>query len=126
MTMNTMTTANRFRTAIAAAFFGSVASGLAALPAVADNFDPPQMTVKYADLNLGNSAGAAVLYARIRHAAENVCLQFDGAGLDVHAQKEACINKAISAAVAQVNASTLSALYRGTTGKDVPTRLVSR
>jgi UrcA family protein len=84
------------------------------------------MTVKYADLNVGSKEGAAVLYARIRHAAKNVCFQFDGGGLDIYGQREACINKAILGAVAKVNAPALSALYSAKTGKELPTRLVSR
>jgi UrcA family protein len=126
MTMNTMTTASSFRTAIAAALFGTVASSFAVLPAVADNFDPPQVTVKYGDLNIASPAGAAVLYARIGQAAKNVCQQFEGRGLDVDAQRKACINQSISSAVTKVNSPALSALYNAKTGKDVPTRLVSR
>ena len=84
------------------------------------------MTVKYGDLNVDSAKGAAVLYARIRHAAKNVCLQFDGGGLDVYGQRAACINKAILGAVTKVNVPALSALYSAKTGKEVPTRLVSR
>jgi len=123
--MNTMTTVSCFRTVIATALIGA-ASSFAVLPAVADGFDPPQLTVKYADLNVASSEGAAVLYARIRHAANNVCLQFAGRGLDVYTQRETCIDKAILGAVTKVNAPALSALYGAKTGKEVPTRLVSR
>ncbi len=124
--MNTITTVRRFYTVIATALFGTVAWGFNAPPAVADNVDPPQMTVKYGDLNVDSAKGAAVLYARIRHAAKNVCLQFDGGGLDVYGQRAACINKAILGAVTKVNVPALSALYSAKTGKEVPTRLVSR
>ncbi|MGA2189983.1 MAG: UrcA family protein [Steroidobacteraceae bacterium] len=124
--MNTMTTVSRFRTIIATALFGAVASSFVVLPAVADSSDPPQVTVKYGDLNIAGPQGAAVLYARIRHAASNVCWQFDGQGLDAYGPREACINTAISGAVTKVNAPALSALYGAKTGKEVPTRLVSR
>jgi len=120
-----MTTVSRFRTAIAAALFGT-AFGFAVFPAVADSSDAPQATVKYGDLNVASPEGTAVLYARIRHAARNVCLQFDGDHLDASGQREACINKAISDAVTKVNAPALSALYRAKTGKEMPMRLVSR
>jgi UrcA family protein len=126
MTMNTITIVGRFRTVIATALFGTVALGSAVSPAVADSVDPPQMTVKYGDLNVDSAKGAAVLYARIRHAAKNVCLQFDGGGLDVYGQRAACINKAIFGAVTKVNAPALYAVYRAKTGKEAPTRLVSR
>jgi UrcA family protein len=125
MTMNTITTVGRFPTVIATALFGT-ASGFAVLPAVADSVDPPQITVKYADLNVDSAKGAAVLYARIRHAAKNVCLQSEGGGLDVYGQREACMNKAIFGAVTKVNAPALYAVYRVKTGKEAPTRLVSR
>jgi UrcA family protein len=124
--MNTTTTISRLRTAIATAAFTTLASGFAALPAVADTIDPPQMTVKYADLNVASPQGAAVLYARIRHAAKNVCLQLEGGGPDVYGQRETCINKAIEGAVAKVNAPALSALHSAKTRKEMPARLASR
>jgi UrcA family protein len=125
ITMNTKITMSFFRTVLATAVFGT-ASSFAPLPAVADSFDPPQTTVKYADLNIAGREGAAVLYARIQHAAENVCLQFDWGGLDAYVQRKACIHKAVSGAVAQVNAPALTALYSAKTGTDAPVRLVSR
>lgn len=124
--MNTMTTASRFRTVVATAFFGAVASGFVVLPAVADGSDVAQMTVKYGELNISNPQGTAALYARIRSAAKIVCSQFDGRGIDAYLQREACVNKAILGAVTNVNSPALSALYSAKIGKEVPTRLVSR
>jgi UrcA family protein len=126
MTMNTMTIASRFRTMTAATLVCALASGFAALPAVADSFDAPQITVKYADLNTSSPQGAAMLYGRIKSAAKSVCSQFDGPGVEAYQQRNACITKAIWDAVTQVNAPALSALYGAKTGKEVPTRLVSR
>jgi UrcA family protein len=126
MTMNTTTnTVSFFRTVLATALFGTAAS-FAVSPAIADSFAPPQVTVKYADLNVASSAGAAALYARIQHAAENVCSQFDRNGLDAYQQRKACMHNAIFGAVTKVNAPALSALYGEKTGTEVPTRLVSR
>ena len=116
--MNALTIAARRRTLIAAALFGAVASGLTALPAVADSLDPPRMSVRYGDLNVDSPEGAAVLYVRIQNAARNVCLQFGGRGLDTYAQREACIHKAILGAFAKAN---VPALYA-----EAPTRLVAR
>ncbi len=59
--MNSQTTVSRFRSMIATALFGAVASGFAVLPAVADSFDAPKVTVKYGDLNLSNTQGAVAL-----------------------------------------------------------------
>jgi UrcA family protein len=124
MTMNTLITVSRFRTVIATALFGTVASSFAVLPAVADSFATPQATVKYGDLNVASPEGAIVLYGRIRHAAENVCLQFDR--FDLSGKKQACRNNAILEAVTKVNVPALSKLYSAKTGKDVATRLASR
>ena len=124
--MNTMTIASRFRTMMSATLVCAVASGFAALPAVADSFDAPQITVKFGELNISSPQGAAVLYGRIKSAARSVCSQFDGPGIDAYQQRNACINKAIWDAVTMVNAPALSALYGAKTGKEVPTRLVSR
>ncbi len=123
--MNTMTTVTRLRTVIAATLFGAVAAGFAALPAIADNSDVPHMTVKFGDLNISNPQGAAVLYDRIRDAANSVCGQeYSSGGIDI-LLKRVCIEKAIEGAVTKVNAPALSALYSGKTGKEVPTRLAS-
>jgi UrcA family protein len=126
MTMNTMTTVDRFRTVIATALFGAVTLGFIVLPAVADTSDVPRITVKYGDLNVSNPQGAAALYARILWAAKSVCSQFDGAGVVAYQRRGACINEAISGAVTKVNNAALTAVYRAKTAKEVPTRLVSR
>lgn len=124
--MNTMTTVDRFRTVIVTALFGAVTFSFTVLPAVADSSDVPQVTVKYDELNVSNPQGAAALYARIRSAGKSVCSQFDGPGIYAYQQRNACIDKAILGAVTKVNNFALSAVYRAKTGKEVPTRLVSR
>ena len=124
--MNTTTTIDRFRTVIATVLFGAVTFSFTVLPAVADSSDVPQVTVKYGDLNVSNPQGAAALYARIRSAGKSVCSQFDGPEIHAYLQRNACINKAILDAVTKVNNFALTAVYRAKTGKEVPTRLVSR
>ncbi len=119
--MNTKTTVNRFRTEIATALFGAVVSSFEVLPAVADSFDVPQVTVKFGDLNISSPAGATVLYGRIRAAAEKVCSPYDRSGLGAKMHLNACIDKAILGAVSKLNAPALSAVYSAKTGKDVPT-----
>jgi UrcA family protein len=56
--------------AVAAVSFASVAQMAQAADVVNDR---PALTVRYSDLNLDTQAGAAALYQRIRHAAEQVC-----------------------------------------------------
>jgi UrcA family protein len=123
MTMNTMNTVSRFRTIIAAALFGTLASSFAVSPAVADSSIPPQTTVKYEDLNIASPEGAAVLYSRIRRAAKNICSRIDGDGFDAYGQRQVCINKAMLDAVTKVNAPALSALFASGYGKPQPTVL---
>jgi UrcA family protein len=123
--MNSMTTTIRFRTVIATALFGAVASSVAVLPAVADGVDAPEITVKYGDLNLSNPQGPAALYSRIQGAAKYVCWQFDGPGIQAALQYSACVDEAIVGAVTDVNSPALSAVYSAHAGKEVPTRLTS-
>jgi UrcA family protein len=124
MNMNRLNTFGGFRTVIASALFGAIASNFAVLPASADSFDAPQVTVKYGDLNLANSQGVATLYSRIQAAAKNVCWQ-DGRDIQSTVQRNACVDKAISGAVTKVNNSALSAMYGQKTGKEMPTRVAS-
>ena len=121
--MNTMTTASR--SCIATALFGAFAFSFAALPAAADSFVAPTVTVKFADLDVLHPQGAAVLYARIRAAAMEVCSPFDGAGLGAKLHRDACVHKAIAGAVTQLNNPVLSAVYSAHPEKEVPTRLTS-
>lgn len=122
--MNTLITVSRLRTIIATALCGAAALSFAVTPAVGDSFATPRETVKYGDLNVASPQGAIVLYARIRHAAENVCQQFDRH--DLSGNQRACRNKAILDAVTRVDVAALSKLYNSKTGKDVATRLASR
>jgi UrcA family protein len=123
MNMNRMTTISHFRAVIATALVGTMASSVTVLPAVADSFEAPQITVKYGDLNLTNPQGAATLYSRIHAAAKNVCWQFEGPGIQATMQRNACVDKAILGAVTTVNNSALSAVYSEKTGKEMPTRV---
>jgi UrcA family protein len=121
MTMNTMTTVNRFRTEIATALFGAFASSFAVLPAAADSFDAPTITVKYGDLDISNPHGAAVLYARIRAADENLCGPYDRSGMVSKMRKDACVSNIVANVVTKTNKSALSAVYSSKTGKSVST-----
>jgi UrcA family protein len=125
MTMNRMIDISRLRITIAAGLLGALACGLTAMPALADSGDAPQVTVKYGDLNVSSPQGAAVLYARIRNAAKSVCPTIDDRRLAEMANRDACIDKAISGAVIKVNNAALSALYIEKTGKELPIRLAS-
>lgn len=68
-------------------------------------------TVRYSDLNLNTQAGAAVLYKRIRSAAEQVCGDVDVRRLDEVAAGKACVDRAISSSVHSVNNPLLTRVY---------------
>jgi UrcA family protein len=123
--MNTMITPSRIRTVIGTALCGAFVFSFAALPAAADSFVAPTVIVRFADLDVSHPQGAAMLYARIRAAAMDVCSPFDGAGLGATLHRDACVNKAIVGAVTRVNSPALSAVYSAHAEKDVPTHLTS-
>jgi UrcA family protein len=123
--MNTETF-NQVRTAIAAVLFGALAT-VAALPASANGYDsPPQITIKFGDLDISKPQGAAALYARIRAAAKVVCPRIEERNLGEKVRNDACVDHAILIAVTQVDAPALTALYSKSTGKEVPVRLAAR
>jgi UrcA family protein len=70
-------------------------------------------TVKFADLNVGTSAGAEALYGRIHAAARRVCDQPSG---EMEAIRR-CVTKAESEAIGKVNFPLLTAYYEKKTGK---------
>ena len=78
---------------------------------------PAHLAVSYADLNLNNDAGTAVLYMRLKQAARQVCGDWDTRDLSRGLAATACINKALSQAVARVNSPMLTSLYEAKTGK---------
>lgn len=77
----------------------------------ADSPAPLNKTVVYGDLNLDSEQGAKILYLRLRHAAEYVCTPFQGREPERMAHWHACFDQALTAAVAQVNKSRVTALH---------------
>lgn len=86
----------------------SIAGGAVA----ATTGEAPSARVRYDDLNLSSDAGVAHLYARLRHAANDVC-QFDSFR-EVVDQK--CATAALDSAVASVDNDKLTALHVRATG----------
>jgi UrcA family protein len=124
-TMNTMITANRLHSLIAASLFSVVSSSFAALPAAADSLEPLKVTVKFGDLDISHPQGAAVLYRRIRAAAQNVCSPLDGGGVSAKMHLDACVKKAVAEAVTTVDEPALFAVYSAKIGKTLPARVAS-
>ncbi len=103
----------------------AAAATLLALTAGARAADVAQVHVKYADLNISSPAGAAVLYRRIRVAADQVCGEYGGRGLARIARAQACADKAIADAVASVGNDTLNSVYAAKTGSVVGAKLAA-
>ena len=61
--------------------------------------------VRYSDLDVSTTTGAKTLYLRIRYAAETLC---ENAATWGRKEGQACVNKAVTDAVARVNAPALT------------------
>jgi UrcA family protein len=78
--------------------------------------DVEQITVHFGDLNINQSTGVAILYRRIRHAAEHVCGEPHWA--DSHMVSAAwrnCVAQAVDRAVVAVDRPALTDYYRAHT-----------
>jgi UrcA family protein len=75
----------------------------------------PSVVVHFADLDLSRSEGARVLYQRLKGAAETVCAPLENRDLARHMKFKACVQSAISTAVAKVDQPTLAAYYEAKT-----------
>ena len=107
-------------TILAATALAACAAGTSAR--ADSNLEPRSITVKYDDLNISTAHGAAMLYARIRVAAETVCGdQGSARSLVLLSRYAGCVHGAIGAAVAYVNrpAVTEYAAARGIVPADV-------
>ena len=67
--------------------------------------------VKYSDLDLTQSADTQRLYARLKYASQKVCASYDSRELRMQSLREACFDRALSAAVEQVNDAKLTSLH---------------
>jgi UrcA family protein len=76
----------------------------------------PARTVHYSDLDINTRAGATVLYARIRNAANQVCGDVDSRQLVVSAAAKACVKRAIYTSVRSVNSPKLTSVYNSQVG----------
>ena len=81
--------------------------------------DEPVATqrVSFKDLNLNSAEGAAVLYGRIKRAANEVCGHGENFDLSQIHAVQICIDGAVSRAITQVNSPTLTSLYNEKTSK---------
>jgi UrcA family protein len=124
--MTTQTIAKRLAVLFPTAILGALALTGAAVCSAADSGYAPQVTVRYDDLDMSTSRGAAKLYGRIAAAAHEVCKEFDDGGLDLQLKQRlaACIHKAIVGGVTKVGQPTLIAVYNAKNHDQLPTTVV--
>ena len=67
--------------------------------------------VTYGDLNLETEAGAKVLYARLRHAAQDVCSLYQSEELARKIVWRTCVENSLSDAVGRINKPLVTALH---------------
>ena len=115
-----MTTTSPLRILIAGAIVSAVTSGFCAAAVASDSTDAPHVVVQYGDLNQSNAQGAAMLYRRIRSAAETVCPGLEHASLASKRIEDACIQKAIADAVIKVNQPALFVVYNAKNTAPLP------
>jgi UrcA family protein len=109
--------------AVAAVCLAAVAVGAHADEAVNG---VPARTVHYADLNLSTQTGAAILYNRIRNAAEQICGDVGSRELARAMAAKACVNRAIFASVQSVNNPKLTREHNTRVGAAQPISVAVR
>jgi UrcA family protein len=75
--------------------------------------DAPSVRVSYSELDLTRDAGIERLYARLRHAAAEVCGSADIRDLGALARQESCARQALDRAVEDVHSARLTARHKG-------------
>jgi UrcA family protein len=81
--------------------------------AAAADVQTDQTIVHFGDLNVDRPAGTAVLYRRIRHAAEGVCGERRDPGTQtISSQWRSCVAQAIGGAVVSLDRPALTAYHR--------------
>jgi UrcA family protein len=85
-----------------------------------------QTTVTFADLNLGSPQGLAVLYSRLKNAAQAVCEdQIENRKIGPVLEARRCKKAALDSAVLKINSPALSQLHASRTGW-VPAQLAAK
>jgi UrcA family protein len=105
----------------------AVVSSVPTICAATDSSDVPSVVVKFADLNLSNPEGVAVLYRRINAAARDVCRSYDiHSGTDrLPGSSDPCVRKALQDAINKVGQPALSAMYNAKHPQPAPITVAS-
>jgi UrcA family protein len=108
--MNTITS-SPLRALVAGAILSALTCSFATVSRAADGTAPPQVVVKFGDLDVSTSKGAAALYGRIHGAAVDVCSRMYVSEEAYKWHKNACLQRVIGDAVTKVNRPALSAVF---------------
>jgi UrcA family protein len=123
-----MNISSRFYRTLAVGIFAALTSSIATVSFASDSADALQVKVKYGDLNVSSTSGATSLYNRIRYAADSVCHPFrplNNADLGAHKAFTACMQKAMSNAINEVNEPALFTVANAKNGTSKPILLAS-
>ena len=113
------------RTLAAGAILSALALSFATVSSADEDATPPQVIVKFADLDVSTSQGAAALYRRIYSAADNVCGRMYVSNDSYMRHKGVCLQKLIADAVKKVNEPALSAVFATQYGVSAPVVLAA-
>jgi len=106
---------NRLTTAITIFGLGLGAQLTYATPSQDVHF----VEVRFSDLDLTRSEGAAVLYQRLQAAAKTACATLDARDLASQMRFRDCVQTGIGSAVAKIDRPVLTAYYKAhTNGRD--------
>jgi UrcA family protein len=106
-------TQSRSKTSLVAAALIVLACAASSGRVVAQPAQFTTKTVAFGDLNLDSDQGAKILYARLRHAAQDVCVPLeDSRELSRKANWQTCVDSALASAIRQVNKPRVNALYK--------------
>ncbi len=100
-----------FRAGMAAGVMGLMMLGATAMPLAAAQVIGPDVTVRYADLDITTQAGAEKLYERIGQAAVRVCPVGDLRPLPEFEAAMHCRDEVVAQAVSRVRSAQLAAIF---------------
>jgi UrcA family protein len=88
--------------------------------------DVPSIVVHFTDLDVSRAEGATALYRRLKVAAETVCAPLEDRDVARQMKFRACVQRAISTAVAQVDQPALTRYYEATISRHNAPRKVAQ
>jgi UrcA family protein len=118
-------TSKSFRTLAVGAILSALAFSFATVSSAEEDATPPQVIVKFGDLDASTSSGAVALYGRIHRAADDVCSRMYTSTEAYRWRKNACLQKVIADAVTRVNEPALSAVFASKYGISAPVVLAA-